>query len=312
MLSARLQSVSLRDLSLVLAVYRRGAFRPVARDMAISASGLSHQVRKVEEALNCVLFERGHSAVTPTAGGIALLAQIQRIVEEADSLQLLSKSALLPFGGRVRIAANTTIGPYLFPHLQRVFQTLFPDVTLELSEGMTQGPLRRLEGGDIDCLFSCLLPESTEIAASAVLEEAFTLLVHENLGVECGSLCQIAEQLGAGSVYFSEDIEVYGQPAVKALASFMTDSGQVRHPNLVPVGRISLETMASLAVANRAAVLLPDISISRLLTLSPLRAIKPTETPRRTIYALWRKRSPYHTHLTEMAQQLKELLPPRS
>lgn len=306
MLSPRLQAVSLRDMKLVLAVQRRGAFRPVARDMAISASGLSHQVRKVEEALDCVLFDRSHHAVRPTVGGLKLLRQIARIVDEAEVLTTMAGSAFLPFGGALRVGANTTIAPYILPSLQRVFHQHYPGVTLHLSEGMTNGPFRRLEDGEIDVLISSLLPDYRDVETTSILEEGFSLLIHRDIVVDAASIDIAAGDLAGTTLYVPEDMEVYGRPHYLALASAFGSGWQSAVPNITPIGRVSLESLAVIAAANRAAALVPHISIARLSTLPDLRVLTPARTPLRTINISWRTNTHHLQDLRQMATLLAE------
>lgn len=306
MLSPRLQAVSLRDLKLVLAVYRRGAFRPVARDMAISASGLSHQVRKVEEALDCALFDRSPHMVRPTAGGMSLLRQIERIVDEAETLATMAGAALLSFGGALRIGANTTIGPYILPAIQQVFRNHYPGVTLQISEGMTNGPFRRLEEGEIDLLISSLLPDYRDVETTSILEEGFSLLIHRDIVVEAASVDIAAGALAGTALYVPEDMEVYGRPHYLALASAFGSDWRSAAPNITPIGRVSLESLAVMAASNRAAALIPDISVARLSTLPELRVLKPARSPLRTINISWRTNTHHLQDLRRMASLLAE------
>ena len=71
-ISNKLAAVSVRDLLLVEAVAMKRSFRYAAIDMGISTSGLSYQVKKVEEILGQPIFERG-SKITPTAFGKEVL-----------------------------------------------------------------------------------------------------------------------------------------------------------------------------------------------------------------------------------------------
>ena len=85
MISTALSAVSLRDLALVQAVAREGSFISAARLMNISASGLSHQVQKVEQALGITLFERGGRGVALAGGGARVIALIERLAGQLPS-----------------------------------------------------------------------------------------------------------------------------------------------------------------------------------------------------------------------------------
>ena len=85
-ISNRLAAVSIRDLMLVMAVQRCNGFRQAAMEMGISASGLSHQVRKVESALHTTLFERNGQTIKTTPEGERVLRSILSIIESCEPL----------------------------------------------------------------------------------------------------------------------------------------------------------------------------------------------------------------------------------
>ncbi|WP_241680490.1 LysR family transcriptional regulator, partial [Parasutterella excrementihominis] len=102
-ISNKLAAVSVRDLLLVEAVAMKRSFRYAAIDMGISTSGLSYQVKKVEEILGQPIFERG-SKITPTAFGKEVLDLIAVILEGVTRLEGLRDDGLaLPFGQTLRI-----------------------------------------------------------------------------------------------------------------------------------------------------------------------------------------------------------------
>lgn len=71
-ISNKLASLSLRDLTLVEAVAHHKGFRSAAEAMGISPSGLSHQVRKVEDVIGSAIFERGQKVSLTEQGQITI------------------------------------------------------------------------------------------------------------------------------------------------------------------------------------------------------------------------------------------------
>ena len=65
--------LSLRDLEYVVAVAEEGHFGRAAERCAVSQPTLSVQVRKLEEALGLVLFERSNRRVLLTPSGQAVV-----------------------------------------------------------------------------------------------------------------------------------------------------------------------------------------------------------------------------------------------
>ena len=59
------------------AAARRQSFRLAAEELAVTPTAISHQIRALEEELNCRLFERKVRAIALTADGRALYASIR-------------------------------------------------------------------------------------------------------------------------------------------------------------------------------------------------------------------------------------------
>ncbi len=82
----------------------------------MSQPTLSVQVRKLEEALGLVLFERSNRRVLLTPNGQAVVRQARTVLAEARALLLLAREgAGTALRGRLVLAAIQTLGPYLFP-----------------------------------------------------------------------------------------------------------------------------------------------------------------------------------------------------
>lgn len=127
------------------AAARRGSFRDAADEMGISASAVSHQIRKLEAYLDVRLFDRLTRAVSLTEAGTALYPKLDvgfRLVESAvrEVRSVRTASALVVSTGPA-IAAK-----WLVPKLY-VFQEQYPDVEVRIS---TSNRAVDLEREDVD------------------------------------------------------------------------------------------------------------------------------------------------------------------
>lgn len=127
------------------AAARRLSFRDAAEELGITASAVSHQIRKLEAYLDVRLFERLTRAIALTEAGAALFPQldmgfrlVERAVREARSVR--APSALVVSAGPA-IAAK-----WLVPKLY-VFQEQYPDIEIRVTTG--NRPVN-LEREDVD------------------------------------------------------------------------------------------------------------------------------------------------------------------
>ena len=111
------QAVTLTELRYIVAVARERHFGHAAEACFVSQPTLSVAVKKLEEELGVPLFERGPGEVTITPAGQKIVAQAQRVLEEAARIKDLAAAGRDPLAGPLRLGAIYTIGPYLLPKL---------------------------------------------------------------------------------------------------------------------------------------------------------------------------------------------------
>jgi aminoethylphosphonate catabolism LysR family transcriptional regulator len=85
-----------------------GGYSQAAREMAVSQSALSGQVRQLEAISGVVLFERGPRGVTLTSEGEALYQVTSRLFSALSEAGQMLKSPTAE-GGRLRLASDGTV-----------------------------------------------------------------------------------------------------------------------------------------------------------------------------------------------------------
>src|ERR1700757_1050921 len=106
-----LSGLSLRDLEYVVAIADRGSFVRAAEHCRVAQPSLSAQVRKLESRLGIFIFERQTRKVIVTAEGKPFIKQARRVLAEARLLVTIAQRSDEPFGGSLRLAAISTLGP---------------------------------------------------------------------------------------------------------------------------------------------------------------------------------------------------------
>ncbi|TFZ60012.1 LysR family transcriptional regulator [Methylorubrum sp. Q1] len=115
------------------AAARRRSFKDAASELNLSASAVSHAVRKLEQALGVALFERDSHGIALTAAGEALLEHVSRAFEEMNrGFDLVATRA--PQLLRLHCAPSFA-AQWLTPRLAR-FMASHPDFEVRLAAGM--------------------------------------------------------------------------------------------------------------------------------------------------------------------------------
>jgi LysR family hydrogen peroxide-inducible transcriptional activator len=109
--------MTLNELRYIVAVARERHFGRAAEGCFVSQPTLSVAVKKLERELGVSLFERGHGDVTLTPAGEQVVAQAQRVLEEAGAIKEIARHGQDQLAAPLRLGAIYTVGPYLLPHL---------------------------------------------------------------------------------------------------------------------------------------------------------------------------------------------------
>ena len=138
--------MNIRDLRYAVAVAELGHFGRAAAACHVSQPALSGQLRKLEDQLGVMLFERSRRSVKITPAGEEIVAHAKALLEMADLIEDTAKAWTDPLSGPLGLGMIPTIGPYLTPRLLPSIARGLPRLELRLSEDVTEA----LEGALID------------------------------------------------------------------------------------------------------------------------------------------------------------------
>lgn len=144
--------MTLRELEYVVAVERERHFGRAAAACFVSQPALSTAVRKLEDELGVVLFERGSGEVTPTFVGQAVIDAALRALEAADVVRQVAEAGRDPLAAPLRIGLIHTVVPYLLPAWMPAIAARAPQLPLLLEEGMTLDLLANVRRGELDAV----------------------------------------------------------------------------------------------------------------------------------------------------------------
>lgn len=169
--------MTLTELKYIVAVARERHFGRAADACFVSQPSLSVAVKKLEDELGVQIFERRSQEVTLTAPGERIVAQAQRVLDEAKRVKEIAAQGKDPLVGPLRLGVIYTISPYLLPGLVRRLLEDAPQMPLLLSENFTVKLLELLRNGEIDVGIMALPLPETGMMIQPVYDEAFAVAV---------------------------------------------------------------------------------------------------------------------------------------
>jgi DNA-binding transcriptional LysR family regulator len=125
-------NVDLSDLNAFMAVARAGGFRDAARAGAMSPSGLSEAVRRLETQLGVRLLNRTTRSVAPTEAGKRLLDRLGPALAEVKSALDVVNSARETPMGTLRLNVPVSAARLVLPAILPGFLAAYPDVQVEI------------------------------------------------------------------------------------------------------------------------------------------------------------------------------------
>jgi LysR family hydrogen peroxide-inducible transcriptional activator len=105
--------ITLIQLEYIVAVDTYRHFAKAAEKSFITQPTLSMQIKKLEEQLDVVIFDRSKQPVVPTLAGEKIIAQARIIVEETEKLEQIAMESKDEMMGELRVGIIPTISPYL-------------------------------------------------------------------------------------------------------------------------------------------------------------------------------------------------------
>ena len=121
-------------------------FSAAAGDLGISASALSRRISKLEERLNCRLFQRSTRHVSFTEAGLQFFESCRELMARADEAEAaLSEHATEPVG-LLRVRAPVIYGQRRIAPLLASFMATHPKVRVELTlNDLTLDPAQSMD-----------------------------------------------------------------------------------------------------------------------------------------------------------------------
>ncbi|ASM50803.1 LysR family transcriptional regulator [Pseudoalteromonas espejiana DSM 9414] len=252
--------MNLKDLEYVKAIAHYKHFRKAADACFVSQPTLSGQVKKLEQELGVVLFDRSTKHVTLTAQGERLLTQIDFILEQTQILKELAATSNGPLQGKLKIGIIPTIAPYLLPALLTSMKAAFTQSHFSFIEMQTATILDALDNGELDFAILADVPELKNYHTVNLYKEDFVVAVstdnplanHKKVAVSDLQSCSLL-MLSDGHCFkdqaqkfcFSAGVDVSNQYQGNSLETLLAlvaiDDGVTFVPKLACTQRVGIE-----------------------------------------------------------------------
>jgi LysR family hydrogen peroxide-inducible transcriptional activator len=167
--------MTLTELKYIVAVARQKHFGHAAEACFVAQPTLSVAIKKLEDELGVVIFERGGTEISTTPLGAQIVAQAERVLEQTAAIKEIAKQNKDPLAGPFRLGIIYTIAPYLLPQLVRNMIERVPQMPLILQENFTVRLLELLRQGELDAAVMALPFPEHGLQVQPLYDEPFVV-----------------------------------------------------------------------------------------------------------------------------------------
>ncbi len=142
--------MTLTQLEYIVSVEKHGSFVLAAKECCVTQPTLSAQVKKLEEHLQVIIFDRSKQPVEMTLIGKQIIAKARNLIRDAKEIRHLVSAAKGSVEGEYHLGIIPSIAGDLLPLFLKDFKKSYPKVKLIISEFHTEDLIEKLKKDEID------------------------------------------------------------------------------------------------------------------------------------------------------------------
>jgi len=273
--------MTLTELKFIVAVAQERNFRRAAEKCFVSQPALSLAIKKLEEELNVIIFERSRTEVSMTEIGEKIVEQASKVLEETAYIKQLAEHGKNQLKGTLKLGMIHSVGPYLLPEIIPILRNSAPDMPLEVEENLTANLEVQLRNGVIDVAIIALPFDIPGLQYRALYDEEFDVVVPSDHHWATRKHIK-PEELYDEKVLLLNSGHCFSNQVMQACPE-LSRKGEILQGN-------SLETIRNMVASNLGITVLPCSATAERYN-NPLIKVIPfvSPAPTRRIAISWRK-----------------------
>jgi LysR family transcriptional regulator, hydrogen peroxide-inducible genes activator len=245
--------MTLNELRYIVAVAEHRHFGKAARACCISQPTLSTQIKKLEEQLGVVLFERTNKSVRPTPVGDKVVRKARKVLDEIDEIRMLCRTDVQPLCGTRTLGVIPTLAPYLLPWLLPPLRRTYPALELVVVEDITERLIARLKEHSLDVAMVALPASAGDLIELPLFDEPFHVACPAGHRLARARAVTLADLESEPILYLADGHCLRDQALAICGGAARDPTGDFR--------ATSLETLRQLVAAGLGFTLLPALAI---------------------------------------------------
>jgi LysR family transcriptional regulator, hydrogen peroxide-inducible genes activator len=165
--------MNIQQLEYVIALDDHRHFVSAAENCHVTQPTLTMQLKKLEEELDVLLFDRSKKPLKPTPEGELFIARARRILKDINDLHGALNGEKNSMKGQFRLGIIPTIAPHLLPLFLPLFAEKFSDTQLVIEEMESELVIKALHEDRLDLAIMATPAGERDLHETVLFNESF-------------------------------------------------------------------------------------------------------------------------------------------
>jgi len=297
--------ITLTQLEYIVAVDTYRHFGKAAESCFITQPTLSMQIKKLEEDMEIIIFDRSKQPLIPTDIGQRIIEQARIVLKQADEINNIVKDHKNQVSGMLRIGIIPTLAPYLLPIFIGRYKKKYPNIFIKVTEATTDNIITLLNKDLIDVgILVTPLNEDKIIEKPVFYEE---MLIYVNSTHKLHSQKEITlKDIATPEIWLLSDGHCFRDQVINLCSYLGTTDSQL--PFHFEAG--SLETLMNIVDHEGGLTLIPELAKA---TMSKKRAYNVRQftdiKPLREVSLVYSRHFAKHKLISLLWNEMRESIP---
>jgi LysR family hydrogen peroxide-inducible transcriptional activator len=297
--------VTLTQLEYIVAVDTYRHFGKAAENCFITQPTLSMQIKKLEEDLEIIIFDRSKQPLIPTDVGARIIEQARIVLKESEEITNIVKEHKNQVSGMLRIGIIPTLAPYLLPIFIGNYKKKYPNIFIKVTEATTENIEELLSKDLIDVGILVTPLNQEKIIEKPIFYEE--MLIYANKGHVLHSQKEIfVKDIATPEIWLLSDGHCFRDQVINLCSYVGTeDSGLPFH---FEAG--SLETLMNIVDREGGITLIPELAEATMGEKRKSNVRRFTNmTPLREVSLVYSRHFAKHKLINLLWREIKESIP---
>lgn len=248
--------ISLTQLEYIVAVDTYRHFATAADKCFVTQPTLSMQIKKLEEHLEVVVFDRNKQPIVPTEIGIHIIEQARIVLSQNSKIAEIVDFQRNKLTGKLKIGIIPTLAPFLLPMFIGDFIRKYPDIELEVEELVSEKLVEHLKKDLIDVGVYVTPVKDKKIKSIPIFYEEMLVYAHKNHNLLKMSSINV-EDIATSELWMLSDGHCFRNQVVN-----LCEMHYMKHKNLpFQFESNSLETLMKIVDKEGGFTLIPELAL---------------------------------------------------